>query len=109
MARVDHLLLAKHRKLISSESVLVVLDEFIAFAIGSDGGVDGLDGFIVFGGLRRGRIASSVAGENLYEGDLALGWDIRGDFRGNAEEGRVLTPEVRDRGGARVACSDCVT
>jgi hypothetical protein len=74
------LLLAKHRKLISSECVRVVFDEFIAFAIGSDGGVDGLDGLVVFGGLGGGRIASSVARDNLYEGNLALGWDIRGDF-----------------------------
>ena len=79
-SRVDHLELAKDRKLIGSERVLVILDELIPLAIGSDGGMNGLNGCVVLSRLGGGGVASSVAREDLHEGDLALRGDVCGDF-----------------------------
>jgi hypothetical protein len=73
-ARVDHLLLAKNGELIASKRILIVLDKLVAFAVGSDRGIDCFDRGVVIGSLGCSWVASSMAREDLNESDLTLSW-----------------------------------
>ena len=108
-AGVDHLLLAEGSELISSKDVLIIFDELISFPVGSDGGVDLLDGRVICGRLGSGWITSSVARQNLNEVDLTMGWHTCGDLRFHREVWRVLTPVLRDGRGAGIASPEIVT
>ena len=75
-AKVEELLFAECGKLVATERVLVVVEEDILSsqldAVGSDDVLELLGECLIEDGLAEGRIASSVASENVDHGDLAV-------------------------------------
>lgn len=96
-SRIDQFLLSKGSKLICSQSVDIILKKGVFPSKLWHFVLDSLDQCSVLNRLGSGRISGAMSCKDLSKGDIAAVWYIGRRYLGvNGEEGRILTPIVRD-------------